>query len=53
MFEPTGQSRSTVMELSCLGIKKRLGMRGFEVKTYKLSPEAGTPEEVSLTEHES
>jgi alpha-mannosidase len=52
LFEPTGQSRSTVMELPCLGIRKRLRLKGFEVKTYKLSPGAGTLEEVSLTERE-
>jgi alpha-mannosidase len=52
LFEPTGKSRSTVMELPCLGIRKKLHMKGFEVKTYKLSPEAGTLEEVSLPEHE-
>jgi alpha-mannosidase len=52
LFEPTGKSRSTVMEIPCLGIGKRLRMKGFEVKTYKLSPEAGTLKEVSLTEHE-
>jgi alpha-mannosidase len=52
VFEPTGKSRSTVMELPCLGIRKKLRLKGFEVKTYKLSPEAGALEEVSLMEHE-
>ena len=52
LFEPTGRSRSTVMELPCLGIRKRLRLKGFEVKTYKVSARAETLKEVSLMEYE-
>jgi alpha-mannosidase len=52
LFEPTGQHRSTVVHIPAAGIRRRLRLNPFEVKTCRLDAERRILSEVSLTEQE-
>ena len=52
LFEPTGQHRSTVVHIPAAGIRRRLRLKPFEVKTCRLDAERRILSEVSLTEQE-
>ncbi len=50
LFEPTGISRSTVLNIPSFGIKEKINLSKFEVKTLKLSRKKGVLEEVNMLE---
>jgi alpha-mannosidase len=50
LFEPTGKNRSTTLVLPPLGLKKKIDLTGFEIKTLKVNARKKTLKEVSLME---
>lgn len=50
LFEPTGQSRCTVIDIPVLGIREEIKLGRFEIKTLKLNPEGKKLIEVDLME---
>jgi len=50
VFEPTGRKRTTVLSLPALGVRRRLSLRGFEVRTVAYSLASHTWREVNLVE---
>lgn len=50
VFEPMGKERKTVLELPCLGIKKRIELGKFEIKTLKLDLQTKELEELNCIE---
>ncbi len=52
LFEPTGQPRSTSVSVPSLGLTVAVDLGGFEIKTLRLDPVAGTLTEAGLMESE-
>ncbi len=50
LFEPTGRPRATTVGLPALGIKTRVKLGAFEVKTLRIDVEAGSVQETDLLE---
>jgi alpha-mannosidase len=50
LFEPTGRKRSTTLALPSLGLKTKVSLGPFEIKTLALDPECGTWTETNLME---
>jgi alpha-mannosidase len=50
LFEPTGRSRSTTLELPFAGVKTKVSLGGFELKTLKIDPKSGKVTETDLLE---
>ena len=48
VFEPTGEPRSTVLEVVPLGIRQEIRLSGFEIKTFKVDVVRRTLSEVDL-----
>ncbi|MFC1735010.1 glycoside hydrolase family 38 C-terminal domain-containing protein [Candidatus Hydrogenedentota bacterium] len=49
-FEPTGRKRSTTVLLPFAGMKRKITLNGFEIRTYKVNMEKRAWTEVGLTE---
>jgi alpha-mannosidase len=50
LFEPTGIPRAVTLILPPFGARKKVRLRGFEVKTLRFSPRAKTWAETDLME---
>jgi alpha-mannosidase len=50
LFEPTGRKRTTTLVVPPLGIKQKIALGGFEIKTFRLSLKSKTLHEVNLME---
>jgi alpha-mannosidase len=50
LFEPTGKKRTTTLIVPPLGIKQKLTLGGFEIRTLRLDPKKKTLKEVNLME---
>ena len=50
LFEPTGQPRSTTLTLPALGVKCRLKLGAFEIKTLRINARSGKVRETDLLE---
>ena len=48
VFNPTGEPRSTVLEVVPLGIRQEIHLSGFEIKTFRVDAVRGTVGEVDL-----
>ncbi|GGD83026.1 glycoside hydrolase family 38 C-terminal domain-containing protein [Paenibacillus nasutitermitis] len=48
LFEPTGTARVTRLSLPVLGIELDVHVNGFEIKTFRVDPQAGTIDECSM-----
>jgi alpha-mannosidase len=52
VFEPTGEPRSTMLEVVPLGVRQEIQLSGFEIKTLSVSPSKRTFNEVDLLEEQ-
>ena len=52
LFEPTGQSRSTILSLPCLSIEARIELFPFEIKSLKIDLQTNSLIETNLMEKE-
>jgi alpha-mannosidase len=52
LFEPTGQSRSTILSLPCLSIEAQIELSPFEVKSLFIDHQTNTLIETNLMEKE-
>jgi len=50
LFEPTGQKRTTTLSLPGLGVKQRVSLKAFEIKTLIVDPKSGEVGERNLME---
>ncbi|MCL5270189.1 MAG: alpha-mannosidase, partial [bacterium] len=50
LFEPTGQTRRTTLEIPAADVRREVALGKFEIKTLRLDPAKGTLEEVTLLE---
>lgn len=50
LFEPTGQARSTTLSLPLIGVKTKVDLGPFEVKTLRIDPKARRITETDLIE---
>lgn len=50
LFEPTGESRNTILEIPSVGVKQKIELGRFEIKTLKLNVKAGKLIEADLME---
>jgi len=50
LFEPTGKRRTTTVTLPCAGVRTRVELRPFEIKTLRIAPQSGEVREVNLLE---
>ncbi len=50
LFEPTGEKRTTVLELPFISAKKRISLKPFELKTLRVNPKSRAFQEVDLLE---
>jgi alpha-mannosidase len=50
IFEPTGKKRSTILVIPPLGLKKKIDLGSFEIKTLKVNIKTKTIKEVDLME---
>jgi alpha-mannosidase len=50
LFEPTGRTRQTTLTVPCAGVKTRVKMGPFELKTLRVDPSTGAVREVNLLE---
>jgi len=50
LFEPTGQPRTTTLTVPMLGVKQRIRLGSFEIKTLRINKETGACSEVNLME---
>ncbi|MGZ4886690.1 MAG: glycosyl hydrolase-related protein, partial [Candidatus Aminicenantales bacterium] len=50
LFEPTGKSRAVTLGLPAFGVRKKVRLGGFEVKTLRFSPRTKTWAETDLME---
>jgi len=50
LFEPTGRKRTTTLSLEAIGLRTRLRMGPFEIKTLRVNRRTGRPREVNLLE---
>ncbi len=50
LFEPTGRRRETVVSLPFAGLRKRISLGGFEIRTYRVDLAKRKWTEVDLTE---
>lgn len=50
LFEPTGKKRTTTLRLPSLGIKRRVHLKAFEIKTFRVNRRSRTLREVGLLE---
>jgi alpha-mannosidase len=50
LFEPTGRRRTTTLTLPCAGVRMRVQLGPFEVKTLRIAPQGGDVREVHLLE---
>jgi alpha-mannosidase len=50
VYEPTGRKRSTTLRIPAIGIKKKIELGAFEVKTFKINQRTRKVREVNLIE---
>ena len=50
LFEPTGSKRTTTLCVPSLGIRQKIALKAFEVKTFRVDAKAKTIVETSLLE---
>jgi alpha-mannosidase len=50
LFEPTGQARTTTVELPALGLRQEIAFGPFEIKSFLVDPEAKNLTEIDLVE---
>ena len=50
LFEPTGKSRSVTLGLPAFGVRKKVRLGGFEVKTLRFNPRSKNWAETDLME---
>jgi len=50
LFEPTGQKRTTTLSLPGMGLKQRVSLNAFEIKTLIVDAASGEVEETNLME---
>ncbi len=50
LFEPTDSPQTTYVSIPALGIHHEVRLNGFEIRTLRLDPEAGTLEDAKLCE---
>lgn len=50
LFEPTGQKRTTTLSLPALGLKQKVTLGAFEIKTLRVDPQKKTVTETNLLE---
>jgi len=50
LFDPTGKPRTTVLQLPALGLKKKITLNGFEIKTLRINPKSKSVRETDLLE---
>jgi len=50
LFEPTGRSRATTLTLESVGMKLKLRLGPFEIRTLRIDPATGEVREVDLLE---
>jgi hypothetical protein len=50
VFEPTGEPRSTTLELVPLDMRQQIPLSGFEIKTFRVNPVERSFREVGLLE---
>ena len=50
LFEPTGRPRSTELSIPLAGLRQRIDLRGFEIKTLRIDLTGRTVNEVTLLE---
>jgi alpha-mannosidase len=50
LFEPTGSPRQTVLSVPALGLTVTVKLKGFEIKTFRLDPDANMLYETGLLE---
>jgi len=52
LFEPTGKARTTTLSIPALGVKTKVKLGRFEIKTLKIDPRRKRVVEVDLVERE-
>jgi len=50
LFEPTGRPRTTTITLEAVGLKARLRLGPFEIRTLRIDSGAGEARDVDLLE---
>jgi alpha-mannosidase len=50
LFEPTGRARETVLTVPFLGVKRKISLAGFEIKTLRINPRTRKVVETDLLE---
>ncbi|MFD0717596.1 glycoside hydrolase family 38 C-terminal domain-containing protein [Paenibacillus sp. GCM10027626] len=50
LFEPTGNATTTIVSIPSFGIRERVKLNGFEIKTMRLDPSTRTITEIGLCE---
>ena len=50
LFEPTGRARTTVLSMPALGVRRKVALGAFEIKTLRISPRTRKVREVDLVE---
>jgi alpha-mannosidase len=50
LFEPTGEKRTVTVNLPALGLKQKVTLGGFEIKTLRVDPKRKTVTETNLME---
>jgi len=50
LFEPTGKQRSTTLMIPGLGVREKVRLGAFEIKTLKIGLRTGKVEEADLME---
>jgi len=50
LFEPTGKKREAVLHLPMIGIKTKIALRGFEIKTLRINPKSKSVRQTDLLE---
>jgi alpha-mannosidase len=50
LFEPTGRKRTTTVSLPFAGMRKKITLGGFEIRSYRVDTKKRTWKEVNLLE---
>jgi alpha-mannosidase len=50
LFEPTGRKRTTTLRLPCVGLRRKVALSPFEIKSLKIDPQTRKVVEVDLLE---
>ncbi len=50
LFEPTGRKRTTTLSLPCIGLKRKVSLGAFEIKTLRVNPKTRALVETELLE---